>query len=80
MVRNFKDYKYMQNKSNEKDFSGQNIYVGLDTHLKSWKVTIRVEDDYSNFRLITIQLVLNGVCKQSAIVKTFGVSPKIVKR
>ena len=24
------------------DYSGQNIYIGLDTHLKSWKTTIRV--------------------------------------
>ena len=28
------------------DFTNQNIYVGLDTHLKSWTVTIRIEDDY----------------------------------
>ncbi len=26
------------------DFSGQNIYVGLDTHLKNWRVSIVVED------------------------------------
>lgn len=36
----------MQNKSKQLDFSGQNIYTGLDTHLKSWKVTIRVEDSF----------------------------------
>lgn len=30
----------MQLQSNELNFAGQNIYVGLDTHLKSWKVTI----------------------------------------
>lgn len=38
------------------------------------------EDDYSSFRLITSQLVVNGVCKQSEIVNTFGVSAISVKR
>ena len=28
------------------DYSGQNIYIGLDTHLKSWKTTIRVGDAF----------------------------------
>ena len=32
------------NKSNELDFSGQDIYTGLDTHLKSWRVSIMVGD------------------------------------
>jgi len=31
------------NRSMTLDYSGQNIYVGLDTHLKSWKVSIIVE-------------------------------------
>lgn len=26
------------------EFAGQNIYVGFDTHLKSWKVTVMAED------------------------------------
>ena len=26
------------------DFTGQNIYAGFDVHLKSWKVTVMVED------------------------------------
>jgi len=30
----------MDTKTNRLDFSGQNIYVGLDTHKNSWKVTI----------------------------------------
>lgn len=30
----------MQTQSNKLDFSGQNIYIGFDVHLKSWKVTI----------------------------------------
>jgi transposase len=29
--------------SNKIDFNGQNIYVGFDVHLKSWKVTIMTE-------------------------------------
>ena len=36
----------MQNKGKQLDFSGQNIYSGLDTHLKSWRVTIFVEDNF----------------------------------
>lgn len=30
----------MQTQSNTLDFKGQNIYVGFDVHLKSWKVTV----------------------------------------
>ncbi len=30
----------MESKANKLDFSGQNIYIGLDTHKNSWKVTI----------------------------------------
>jgi hypothetical protein len=33
----------MQTQSNKLDFSGQNIYVGFDVHLKDWKVTIMSE-------------------------------------
>ena len=36
----------MQDKSKQLNFSGQNIYIGLDTHLKSWKVTILVGDTF----------------------------------
>jgi len=34
----------MQTQSIKPDFSGQNIYVGFDVHLKSWKVTIMTEE------------------------------------
>jgi len=34
----------MQIKSNTINFNGQNVYVGIDVHLKSWKVTIMLED------------------------------------
>ena len=30
------------NKSNKLDFAGQDIYIGLDTHLKSWRTSIVV--------------------------------------
>lgn len=33
----------MLNKSKELNFEGQNIYVGIDVHLKSWNVTILTE-------------------------------------
>ena len=33
----------METQSNKLDFSDQNIYVGFDVHLKSWKVTIMTE-------------------------------------
>jgi transposase len=33
----------MKTQSNELSFKGENIYVGFDTHLKSWKVTIMTE-------------------------------------
>lgn len=38
------------NKSKQLDFSGQDIYIGLDTHLKSWRTTINVGDStYKTF-------------------------------
>jgi transposase len=33
----------METQSNKIDFTNQNIYVGFDVHLKSWKVTILTE-------------------------------------
>jgi transposase len=33
----------METKVNKLDFTGQNIYVGFDVHLKSWKVTIMTD-------------------------------------
>jgi len=33
-----------KSKSTTISFKGQNIYVGIDVHLKSWKVTIIVND------------------------------------
>lgn len=34
----------MSSKSNELDFNGVNIYAGIDTHLKNWRVTILLDD------------------------------------
>lgn len=34
----------MQTQSKTLDFNGQNIYVGFDVHLKSWKVTIMTDE------------------------------------
>ena len=34
----------MQTQGNKLNFTGQNIYVGFDVHLKSWKVTIMTEE------------------------------------
>jgi len=33
-------------KSKQLDFSGQDIFVGLDTHLKNWRVTVMVGDSF----------------------------------
>ena len=33
----------MQTQSNKIDFTGQNIYIGFDVHLKSWTVTVMTE-------------------------------------
>ena len=34
----------MQTKINESTFAGQEIFVGIDVHLKSWKVTVMAGD------------------------------------
>src|SRR5271155_5210155 len=34
----------MENRSNKLNFNGQNIFVGVDVHLKSWKVTIMTNE------------------------------------
>lgn len=42
------------------DYSGQNIYIGLDTHLKSWKTSIRVGDTfYKTFSQVPEAVVLS---------------------
>jgi transposase len=47
------------------DFTGQNIYVGFDSHLKSWKVTIMAEDIvYKTFTQPPQPEVLNNYLKK----------------
>lgn len=36
----------MQTQVNQTDYSGQKIYVGIDVHLKSWKVTVMMDSLY----------------------------------
>lgn len=36
----------MQVQSNKLNFKGENIYVGVDVHLKSWSVTILTENNH----------------------------------
>ena len=36
----------MEKSATKLDFRGQNIYIGLDTHLKNWRATIRVGDTF----------------------------------
>ena len=48
------------------DYSGQNIYIGLDTHLKSWKTTIRVGDRfYKTFSQDPEAIVLSNYLKKN---------------
>jgi|WetSurMetagenome_2_1015567.scaffolds.fasta_scaffold107026_1 transposase len=48
------------------DFTGQNIYVGFDAHLKSWKVTIMAEDCvYKTFTQPPVPEVLNNYLKNN---------------
>ena len=41
----------MTTQSNKLDFTGQNIYVGFDVHLKSWRVTIMTDHLTHNTKL-----------------------------
>ena len=41
-----KNHKRMKNISKDPDFYGKNIYTGIDTHLKNWRVTVMIEDSY----------------------------------
>lgn len=36
----------MSSKSKQLDFNGINIYSGIDTHLKNWRVTVLIEETY----------------------------------
>jgi len=47
-----KNKKLMSSKVKKLDCSGVNIYTGIDTHLKNWRVTILVDEVY--FKTISI--------------------------
>ena len=38
------DNQPMPVQSNKLDFSGQNVFIGFDVHLKNWKVSVMVDD------------------------------------
>jgi transposase len=59
--------KLMKSKSKKLDFNGINIYTGIDTHLKSWKVTIMIEDVYYK----TLSIDPNGAVLSSYLKKNF---------
>jgi hypothetical protein len=41
----------MQKQNYELDFTGQDIYAGIDAHLKSWKITIMLQSKDINSRI-----------------------------
>jgi len=54
------------NKSSELDFSGQDIFVGLDTHLKNWRVSIMVGSSfYKTFSQDPSSKVLRNYLKKN---------------
>jgi transposase len=46
----------------------------------TFPVFTHAEDDQKSFKMFVSQLYINGSCKQSEIVRAFGVSPISVKR
>jgi len=44
ICKSYKILKLMHTQRKTINFSGQNFYVGLDVHLKSWTVTILGQD------------------------------------
>jgi len=54
------------NKSSKLDFSGQDIFVGLDTHLKNWRVSIMVGNSfYKTFSQDPCSKVLKNYLKKN---------------
>lgn len=51
----------MQLKNNKIDFRGQDIYIGIDVHLRSWSVTILTE--YLEHKTYTMTPSANGLSK-----------------
>ena len=57
----------MQSKSKELDFNGVNIYTGIDTHLKNWRITVMIEGTYYK----TLSIDPNGAVLASYLRKNF---------
>lgn len=56
----------MREKINEKTFEGQAIYVGIDVHLKSWKVSIMTQEkDYKTFSAVPQADKLSSYLKEN---------------
>src|SRR5690606_5559554 len=50
---------------NQKTFEGQSIYVGIDVHKKSWKVSIMTKDlDYKTFSAVPKADKLNSYLRE----------------
>lgn len=55
----------MRQKINEKSFEGQSIYVGIDIHKKSWKVSVMTENlDYKTFSAVPQADKLNSYLRE----------------
>jgi transposase len=55
----------MREKINEKTFDGQSIYVGIDVHKKSWKVSVMTKDlDYKTFSAVPQAEKLNSYLRE----------------
>jgi hypothetical protein len=62
----------MQTQSNKIDFNGQNIYVGIDVHLKSWKVSIMTEKlPFKTFSQDPKPEVLTTLCRYCLTTSTY---------
>jgi len=61
-----KNQKLMSSKSIELDFNGKNIYTGIDTHLKNWRVTILLDDFvYKTFSMDPNAKVLSNYLRRN---------------
>ena len=55
----------MSSKINELDFTGVNIYAGIDTHLKNWRVTILMDDiSHKTFSMDPKASILSGYLRK----------------
>lgn len=61
-----KKQKLMSSKSKQLDFQGQNVYIGLDVHLKNWKATILLEQiSHKTFSLNPCTKTLSNYLKRN---------------